>query len=524
MLCTQAREGQYWRKYMGNPNQTNDSRFESEANQQSHARVVAGNRFSPGQWLGYTLFLIICCVLAFAIIHYYPLKYHEYQVNQERYAAERALDSLEKGDIDAARDEVELLKTERPIYVGGLFDKQFSDVWKGPVLRNRVNIYEKLTAALLKSELIDEAEAICWKAILEYHTHSRGLEMLVPWELMLHIQTLRRNWEKAWGCARILAAHGVDQVRYPEQMHPDPFSLDAGLLSEGKKNFPVDLMKQLKNHGEATTPTEFSDTAKILRLHVEAKQIPDPGIRRNMINLAHLSMIQSEQRDQAREFFIEQTGYDPSFNDVFWLRWPWTSRLNLLNRDPTTLELLWRERPPDCRLQAKHFLGSFKNDGRITQMKFRDVTVQQNGYFNPSNRYIQEKDEDKLHLFQNVAISMTVKVDRPVHQVCLAYEATPVLGIYPILLMQIDDETPHPLYMEPARRDIAVEDLGRIFPNQDLMTVNVYLDPGTHEFVWTFINDFGFTWDQKDETGRRVEENRDVLLHRLALVHISPSY
>ncbi len=509
---------------MSNSNQNNNPRIDPPLDQEDPPQIVGPRPFISGQWPGYLVCIMICTTLAFIVIQTYPQKYHKYQVNQDRYAAERAIDSLAIGNIQAAKEEVEKLSSERPIYIGGMFNRQFSLVWEGTVLRNRVNIYERLAAALLENDLLDEAEVICWKAIYEYHIHSRGLEVLVPWELMLHIQTLLGNWQSVWGCARILAAHGVDQIRQPPEMHPEPFRLDKAELSDGDKNLPREVMLQLKRHGEAIKPREFYIPARIFVNHVNHKMIPDPGIQRRLVNLAHLSLIQADRRDEARALFTQITGYDPSFNDQFWLRWPWVYRLNLLNRDPTTLEMLWHERPENCRLQAKHFLNSFKNDGRITNMQFKDVNIRQNGYFNKKNLFIQEKDEDKLHLFQNVMVSMTLQVDRPVYQVCIAYEATPVLGVYPILLMQINDGSPYPLYMEPKSRDIAVDDLGKIFPNQDLMTVDVNLDPGTHEFSWTFINDFGFTWDKTDNNGSKVYENRDVLLHRLALIHVTPSY
>ncbi len=448
--------------------------------------------------IGYVLFVVLLTAAVLGAIRAYPGWLDGHQRSRERYAAERALAALAAGDRDLARAEVALLAEERPIYIGGLFNRRFSEIWEGPVLRDRVTIYERLTAELLRADLTAEAETVAWKTLLEHHITNRPLELIIPWELLCAAKSANEDWFSAFQAARILAAHGAEQVRPPSQMDPLPFADDPEVSRRMQQELPPPVMRALRLLGEQPAAADFRQALTLLERARE--QAVNPAVAQQLDQVLHKAYLDAGQRGQAQQLLARKWGRDPGFMTEFWRSWPNTGAGGMLfERDPSLLDYMWRERPAENRLSVANFMDTFAEDSRMRVEDFRDLRVRQLGYFNEANTF--ESIGGRAYMNQNVAGSIELETADTVRQLAIGYNSSPALGIHPIMLVQVDHDPFIPVYLESEGEAIA--------------TVDVNIPPGRHELTFVYLNDAVFAWPS-----RQVHEDRNLVLHRLALIHV----
>ncbi len=465
--------------------------------------------FRLPHWVGYGLFVAVALALFFTAVHSYRQFVDDYQYNRPRYAAERALDLLAQNRTDEAAIEVQVLMRDRPIYTG-LLNQEMSEVYEGPVFRNRVTTFERLTAALLDHDLLLEAEMVGWKALLEFHIASRALEMFVPWELMHAVKVLRDDWSSAFQISKLLAAHGVkNKVRLPNEIRPNPFPIDPAPFADLNRQMPDPLIQGLFDYYQsrlAPRPPE----ARNLRNRAAAqlanaeKATVIPGVQRQLQAFRHRILLEGDRRQEADALLAQTLGRDPSFMDEFWERWPWPSGqapVNLLERDPTAMDMLWRGRVTTSTVTLPSFVDSFLLDERVSVLGVGGLERQELGYFNRENKLYPIVDG--VEFSQNIAASLDFVSDRPVRRIFLAYEATPALGVYPILLLSINNDPYVPVYLDS--------------PEPDLVAVDVDRPAGSYRLTLLYLNDASFVWSE-----RNIHEDRNFKLYRIALVHVAP--
>ena len=420
-----------------------------------------------------------------------------HQFSRPRYAAERALAALAAGDADLARFEVGELEQERPLGVGR-FNRRFSDIWEGAILRNRVQVYHRLGAALLDRRMLPEAETVLWKSVLEFHLFSRTVELLEPWEMLALIKGARQDWASTFEIARILAAHGAESIRLPGEMEPVAFNVDPAVFDDFRGQFPQQILKGLHLLYEQPLQRDYQDAINIFtQLRTGVAQ---PEIRHRLEALVHRILVESGRRAEARAFLQSISGRDPSFIDTYWRRpLDLPPGYDLLERDPSLLELLWHDRPDDTALTVSNFFDSFINDRRVDIIDLpRLLEPVQTGYFNPSNAFTVHGDS--VLFSQNAAGRFSIELPAWTYQLAIAFKAEPALGLYPILLLQIDSDPYIPIYCAATGESVAA--------------IDVSLPPGPHIFTLLYINDAAFDW--RDE----ISENRNLQLFRIGLVHI----
>lgn len=457
--------------------------------------------FTPRHLLLYGLAVVLAVGVFLGAVYLFRQQIDQYQYNRPDYAAERALEALAQGNADQARFEVEQLLAETPVRIA--LGRWVNDSWEGPILRNRVQTLNQLSARLMAASLPDEAEAIAWKGQLEYHLASRPLELFDPWELMYYLKLVRSGYGAAWEVSRILAAHGADRVRDPRAIEPVPYELDPALYQEQAQSFPPALIRALARSAAATTATEHREVAEALR---QVRQnVPHPIVRRRLDAQIQRSLLAAGLRPEARAHLAKIWGRpDLTLMDLFWRDAPGRqTAMNPLERDPTLLEMLWRDRPTTATLTVSGFLGTFVGDSRVQLVDLRQLKRQQTGYFNPANKIYVSGDE--LIMSQATAATMPVTTRQPVHQIALALRATPALGVYPILLLRVDGGTWQPIYCDAAEPAIVTLD----YP---------LTQPGNHTFEFLYLNDAGFSFPS-----RQVSEDRNLHLYRMALILVPPS-
>lgn len=470
----------------------------------SSARPIKTIVFSPGHLAVYALAVVLCIGLFVSGMLYFRKKVDVYQYHLDHYAAERALDALAKGKgEESVQQEVDRLMADVPIRrVSGMFNQRVNEIWEGSVLRNRVTIYKQLAAKLLKAGMSGQADAVALKSLLEYHTYSRVLELMDLWELLYHIKGVRDSWVSAYEISKIMAAHGADSMRMPNEMEPIPYTdVDPKLFKDLQTSMPPGIMTGLKQYYTASTPREFQEAADTL---LKARTTtPNPAIRHELTNSIHRSLTEAGQREAARKLFGEAWGRDPSIMDTFW-RDASTRQysMNLLDRDPTLLEMMWRDRPTTSTLTLPSFLESFYGDSRLHVVDLRKLKNKEIGYFNLRNTISPSGDWVVFH--ESVAATMQIQTAQPIHRICLAYQAEPALGIYPILLMRVNNEPYVPIYCDSSQPNVA--------------TIDYYLQPGTYDIDFVYLNDAVFTYPRK-----KIDENRNLYLIRMALIHVPPS-
>lgn len=456
--------------------------------------------FSLRHWIIFGSGAAVCAVLFILGALGFRRTLDDYQSGLPRYAAERALAALGRGDKDALRQELDLVLKETPIRQNeGLFgSRPVNEVWDVyPVMRNRVSILEQLTGKLLADGQVAPAEAVGWKMILEFHIASRILEHIDLWEWMFHIKAIGKDWTSSFEALKILSAHGVSRVREPAQIEPAPAAVPPALLSEAGQTFPSDLPDLLRQYYQASTPDEYSSVADLLLAGRGRFQNPD--VRGKVLSVTHQCLINADRRPEARRILASLLGREPDFMDSFWRDWPRRpGSTNLLDRDPSLLGMMWRDRPSSATLSLSEFLDSFKGDPRATVVDFTRLNRKDIGYFNPSNKLFH--GSEYVNLSQSVAGSMPVQLSGPVSRVYIAYEGPGALGIHPILLVRVGDRPYVPLYCASDR--------------PDLIYFDVKLDgPAQYNFEFVYLNDAAFEYKSKG-----IRENRDLHLFRMMLV------
>jgi hypothetical protein len=111
--------------------------------------------------------------------------------------------------------------------------------------------------------------------------------------------------------------------------------------------------------------------------------------------------------------------------------------------------------------------------------------------------------QDSVLFFQNVGATLDVTVEHPVYRIFLAFQSTVVLGVHPILLVRIDDQPMIPVYCDSSA--------------PALTPLDVNLAAGAHRFEFIYLNDASFAWP-----AREIDENRNLALSRMVLVHVQP--
>lgn len=410
------------------------------------------------------------------------------------------------GELDRARAEVQLLLKERPIYIGGIFDLQFSEVYEGPVLRNRVLSYQDLAAALLGAGMLPEAEQVTWKALQEFHIASRTLQILPPWELLFAIKYLQAvqpeppafSGAALFEIARIIAAHGADQLRTPSQIYPFQWPVANEVTAPLATEPLATLLRGLKQASEASRPEQLGQALLLLQNAAAATRVPE--LRRAIDRYYHGLLVQNNRRGEARDRLAKLWQRNPAAMDTWWASGGTSGGVPLLERDPTLAGYLWQDRPATATLPLTTLADSFRADPRAQVLGLEKLTLRQEGFFKPSNKFAI--NGASALFYQNVAAELPVEFPAPVHTMALAYRAQGALGIYPIMLLRIDDLPLMPLYLDEK---------------EGLRSFECDLPAGPHRAEFIFINDASFDWP-----ARTIAEDRGVHVDRLLLSHIAP--
>jgi hypothetical protein len=403
-----------------------------------------------------------------------------YQRSRPRYAAERAIEALGRGDLAAARRETALLLAERPVAVapGQPLDRQFDAVIENDFPRDRVMTYEQLTARLLQAGLQAEAEAMAYKTILEYHVVSRPLELPSSWSLLLRAELARRDGGAAFQCAKILAAHGIYYLGTLDQIL-EAFPAFAVLKPlAGESQLPVDFMTALNDCHVATLPEEWNGVAEQLA-RVEPK-MQEAAMRRGTRVLRLRALVNAGRADQVHRLLA---GIDPA--------------------DPAAMDLLWLDRPSTGTLSLAAFVDRFRADPRARVDDLGALRAFPTGYFDLRHDLARRPGQEGVLFDQSVGARLDLTLDRPTSGLFLAYSATTALGVAPILLLRVDDRPVTPVYCDAAGPAIEAIDLK--------------LAPGAHRLELLFLNDATFLWPPQG-----IQERRSVRLHRLALTADPP--
>lgn len=474
---------------------------------QKPASNPSASLFSTRHRLGYAVLLVVVLALFVGFAQLYRSQIDRYQYHRPRYAAERAIDALHRGDKERARREVALLASERPIgATDGLISRQFSNLYEGPVLRNRIATYEELTAELLKAGMVAEADEIAWKSILEYHIASRPVEMLVSWNLLFHAKLAEGDWTSGYEAMKILTAHGLHRIDTPDRLRPQAYPYDPDLTTTQTRQIPSALLQSMKVYYEAGQPEEFSTVADNLdRQYIQAQtsSIRTNSLLRGRIrSLQHRALIQAGRREDARRLLATVWGRDPALMDPFWAAWPSSMPvMDMRDRDPTLLEYLWRDRPAGSRVTIGSFVDSFSVDARVQIEELRGLKRIETGYFSRDNDLMFLHDH--ILFYQNVGAETEVTLEYPVFRIYLAVSSSVVLGLHPVLMLRIDDQAPIPVYCDSTE--------------PELIPLDVKLLPGAHRFQFVYLNDAGFDWQS-----RNIREDRNLSLYRMVLVHVQP--
>lgn len=469
-------------------------------------KITQAKPWARRHWVGYGLLVALLMVAFAGVAYFYQSRLDQYQQRRPRYAPQRAIDALDQGQPDLAAQEIAQLLQQRPIQGGGFLGRQISDVWEGAVLRNRVQAYEGLIARLMQADRFEEARQVAWKNILEYHIASRSVEDPIPWELLYHIDGVLaasgddQRWVSTFEIARILGAHGAKRVRYPSQIQPSLPEVDNSYFQDLRRNFPPLIVESAYQFSTATSANDFYQAAKMMRNAL--KQTDNPLLSRMLNGLIHRSLVAGRYRKDARQMLGELWGQDPQGLDAFWASWPSRQTgMNLLERDPNLLGMMWRDRPASAKQSIVSYLESFQGDGRLRVLDFGELESLELGYFNPGNRFSIGGDRS-VSFYQNKAGRLRVNTSKPIRRIYLTYEAKPVLGVYPILLLSINEESYIPIYCDSS--------------TPEMIAIDVDLPSANYVFDFVYLNDCGFQM-------KNVEENRDLTLHRMVLVHVPPT-
>ncbi len=417
-----------------------------------------------------------------------------YQQSRPRYAAERALAALQAKDLAAVRREVVLLERERPAGSTGMADRQVSNIWDGPVLRNRFQICERLAAGLLAAGLADEAERVAWKAQFEYHLGGRPVEDIISWEVMHAIKVARGDWAACFEIERILAAHGASRLRLPGDIENADYPAVSPLSRYAARMLPDKIIKGLYFQAMAMTDGD-RERARLLLADVD-DETSSPAVRRGLQRELHRTLIDAGQSGAAHELLAKILGVhttelahwaDPSAS---------LSAQYPVRRNPALLDMLWRDQSSTGTAGLLFFLQTFSADSRVTVLSLSEMKKLENGFYDPALK-LDRLPEGYVFFYQNLAGRLDIAPSRPVKKIFIAYEGSQALGLYPIVLLRVDDGPWHPIYCDGA--------------GPGLSGYQCDLSAGQHTLDIAYLNDGGFKMKQ-------VNEDRLLKLYRVALV------
>ena len=456
--------------------------------------------------MGYGVLVLAIMGVFGVAAYFYQVWLNNYQYNRPRYATERAIEALDNNEPDAVTQEIALLLTQRPIQGGGFLGRQISDIWEGSVLRNRVQDYERLVDRLMQADLFEDAQKVAWKNILEYHIASRAVEDIIPWELLFHTEGVlaasgnEQRWFPTYEIARILGAHGAKRVRHPNQIQPSVPPVDNSYFTDLNREFPSSVVEADYRFSTASGSSEFRQTSQIMRSSIA--QANSPMLKRMLNTSLDRALIAGGFRQEANELLAQLWGQDPAILDGFWANWPTSSGgVNLLDRDPNLMGMMWRGRPAGSSQSIVSYLESFMGDGRVTVLDFANLESLDLGYFNPGNRFAIGGDHS-VSFYQNKAGRLRVTSAKPIRRIYLTYDAQPVLGVYPILLLSINEEPYIPIYCDSS--------------TPEMVAIDVDLPSASYVFDFVYLNDCGFKM-------KNVQEDRGLNLQRMVLVHVPPT-
>lgn len=446
---------------------------------------------------GYVVFVAVLVGAALWAMQAYRAWIDTHQRQNERYAAERAIEALDAGRTDEARLEIEVLADERPIRTGGVLNPQINEIYEGAVFRDRVTLYERLCARLLKAGMIEQARTVAGKALLEYHIGSRPLEMIEPWEYASLSAAAGNDWYTAFESAKILAAHGADRLRTPGQMDPIQQPENPALFQDLPRNIPRRAIEAMKLFYQDPAGAEWNRV--IDQLDRARGETTNPAVANRLDALLHAACLKAGQPDRARQLLVRKWGRDLDPLDAYWKTAPNAAPAVLDAREPSLMDYLWAERPADTRLTVANFVDSFQYNDLVQVYDFNILKPLDTGYFNRNNQF--HLIGDSLGLFCNAAGSMEIDVRKPTYQLALAYQATGALGVMPILLLRVDDGPYITVYCDSTEPAIAM--------------VDVNMTAGAHTLSFIYLNDCIFGWASKN-----IEEDRNLTLYRFALIQV----
>lgn len=420
-----------------------------------------------------------------------------FQRERPRYAAERAIEALGAGRTGEARLQIELLARERPIYKGGILNPQVSEIYEGAVFRDRVTLYERLCARLLKAGMLDQARTVAWKALLEYHISSRPLEMIEPWEYASLSAAVNNDWHTAFESARILSAHGADRVRTPGQMDPIQQPENPEMFKEFSRNIPPFALQAMKLYYQDPAGAEW--TGVINMLDRARGETANAAVANQLDAMLHQAFLKAGKPEQARQLLARKWGRDLDVMDTYWKTAPHAAPSLMDAREPSLMDYLWAERPADTKLTVANFVDSFQADPRVKVYGLSALMPLDIGYFNQNNKF--HAIGDSLEMFSNVAGSMKIETGQHADQIAIAYQATGAIGIMPILLVRVDDGPYIPVYCDSTEPAIAMADID--------------MKAGAHTLSFIYLNDCIFEWPSK-----KIEEDRNLTLYRFSLIQV----
>ncbi|MCE5228429.1 hypothetical protein LLG95_02375 [bacterium] len=455
---------------------------------------------APRYAVGYIIFVTLLLGGALWGMSAYRAWIDRYQRERPRYAAERAIEALDAGQTDEARLQIDLLADERPIYAGDFLHPNVSEVYEGAVFRDRVTIYERLCARLIKAGMFEQARTVANKTLFEYHIASRPLEMIEPWELVSLAAAVNNDWYASFEAARILAAHGADRVRTPAQMQPIPQPENPTQFKDFARNVPPVAIRAMKVFYDNPTGNEWDGVTGMLDTARGATA--SPAVANQIDSMLHRAYLRAGKPDRARQLLARKWGRDPGFMETYWKTWPHAPASFLTDREPSLMEFLWAERAPGAKPTLANFMDSFQPDPRVQVYDFSAPDAFKpldTGYFNEKNEFYVIGDS--VGMFNNVAGWMEVETRAPSYQIAIGYKGSNAIGIMPILLVQVDNGPYIPVYCDSSEPAIA--------------TADINMAPGIHRLSFVYVNDGIFEWPP-----RKIEEDRNLTLYRFALIQV----
>jgi hypothetical protein len=455
---------------------------------------------SKRHWLICGLLTLAAALLAVAAMAAFRGWIDRHQRGLPRYAAERALEALEAGDLKEASRQTAIFADERP-YAGGVAAPDLMSWTKdGPVLRNRVAAGERLTAGLLKQGMLAEAEAAGWKTIREYHVTSRTLEIVDPWLLMLHVKLRRGDPAAGIGCMKILGETGFGEFPRLDALNPIAYPFDPDAIAPEQDVIASALLSAFQRKAASDEPADLLPAAELAKSALTAAA--DTPARRRISAIDEDLLAGAGERAQARAMLAAEWGRDPAAMDSFWQAAAGGRPAPLPEGcDPLLLDAFWSDRPPGARIPLTGFVDAFAGDPRVRIDGLQSLAPVRDGWFAPRDAFSIRPDG--VVFDKNGTAALDIEFDKPIARIFLAYRSKAALGVWPILLVAIDGAPPIPVDCNSETPALAAIDVG--------------LPAGKHRIELTFLNEGAFYW-----APGRIEEHRQVALERMAAVAAPP--